>query len=217
MTNQTNQIDDAEPTFTFWLHDWGTRPFSVGGNRPACIRCEIDRDWLRVFGGPQITETPTDNIESVKIWSWAGVPAVVVSINVLLRLKQPVEIWGRKIYDPNDLVVAPIDVYRFRNDLNESQAMRKVIQSFQAGVLPDIKPNPYLRCRRPRDHVALQSPDGPWDPAVPPYVYSEPPYSPRRQKETLVAIAVAIFIVGPIAAVIFGLILSAWLGQLHIG
>jgi hypothetical protein len=141
-----------------------------------------------------------------------GVPATVVTINVILKLKQQIETPGRKVYSPNELVLAPMDVYRFQQSLSESKTMIKVIQAFQAGATPDVEPNPYLRCRRPRVYYPREAPNGPWDPTVAPYVYSEPPFSARRFRIFLLVI----FIVIPIMAVMFGLIVAFLLGQVHI-
>lgn len=206
-----DMVDSPQETFTFWLHDWATTEIIAGFDRPGCILCEIDSARLRIFGGPRTTETPIDNIESV-FRRRAGSGAWSTTVNVVLKLKQQVETPGRKVYYPNELVLVPMDIYRFEQSLSESKTMIKVIQAFQAGATPDVEPNPYLRCRRPRTHVPREAPNGPWDPTVAPYVYSEPPFAVRR----LWIFLFVIFVLGPIITLMIGLIVALLLGQVHI-
>ncbi len=207
-----DMVDSPQETFTFWLHDWATTVIFGGFDRPGCILCEIDSAQLRIFGGPRTTETPIGNIESAKLSILVGVPATVVTINVILKLKRQIETPGRMVYSPNELVIAPMDVYRFQQSHSESKTMIKVIQALQAGATPDVEPNPYLRCRRPRTHVPREAPNGPWDPTVAPYVYSEPPFAVRR----LWIFLFVIFVLGPIITLMIGLIVALLLGQVHI-
>ena len=202
-------INNPKSTFIFWLFDWATTTVSAGYDRPGYILCEIDSTWLRIFGGPRIAETLIDNIEATKIVRWASVPATLVTVNVVLKLKQQVDTPGRKTYRSNELVIAPMDVYTFRQSLSESKAMIKVIEAFQASATPDVEPNPYLRCRQPRTRVPRESPDGPWDPMVPPYVYSEPTYSPRR----LWILLALLLVIVPVLTLVMGLIGNVLLGQ----
>ncbi|MCB0052098.1 MAG: hypothetical protein M9936_16210 [Caldilinea sp.] len=206
-------IDHPHRRFYFWLFDWSTTSISAGYNRPGYILCEIDNFRLIIFSGPEPTETPIDNIESAKIVSWAGVPATIVSINVLLRLKRQIDTPGRKVYRPNELVVAPMDVYTFKQSREESKTLIKVINALQSGEPASVEPNPYLRCRQPRLRVPREAPNGPWDPTVPPYIYSEPPYAPRRSRAILAAMLFSLFVIVPVVTLVLGLIANALLGQ----
>jgi len=202
-------IDSSHRRFHLWLFDWATTVISAGNNRPRYILCEIDNLRLRIFSGSESTETPIDNIESAEILSWAGVPATSVAVNVVLKPRLQIDTPGRKVNRPNELVVAPMDVYTFRQSLDESKMLIKVIKALQSGETPDVEPNPYLRCRQPRTRVPRRAPNGPWDPTLPPHVYSEPTYSPRR----LWILLVLLLAIVPVLTLVPGLIGNTLLGR----
>lgn len=202
-------INNSHRRFRFWLFDWATTTISAGNNRPSYILCEVDKFRLTIFSDSEPTETPIDNIESAEILSWAGVPATSVAVNVILKLKLQIDTPGRKVYRPNELVIAPMDVYTFKQSLDESKTLIKVIKALQSGETSDVEPNPYLRCRQPRTRVPRSAPNGQWDPTVPPYFYSEPPDSPRRLWILLAVLLVLI----PVLTLVLGLVGNALLGQ----
>lgn len=206
MTGENLPISDKY--YHFWLFDWGPTTIDVLSRvRPRYVLCQLNYRQISFHGDNSVGTIDITNIKNLRVWRWASAGAKV-TVNVEIQFASPLGVKGED-NRIDKLFLVPIDVFTFDTSLEESKAMIKVIEAFQNGTIPNIEPNPYLRCRQPRTRIPRNKPDVHWNPTVPPYIYSEPTYSSRRLWIVLFAWIVLV----PVITLVLGLILNALLGQ----